>query len=371
MALIRPGTTQVRLPEIGRIFKGSPKQINPKNPNGALMQGNDLDHFRFEPAPSTHDLPSPDGNGRLADYLMKQYAELGESPRALPIQFLHAKVEENFAAEDNEDWAKIGGVERCIRRCNGETQKLHLIDQDGRKMLSKQPIPCAATESMNKCPLNCKPTGRLFFIMPCLNYPGLIVMTTHSIFDIVEIQGNLAMYSNWDINKIPFQLCRAEKTIKRTNDDGSQTPMKKWLCHLVIDPRFGNAMLAAQPKQYLAEITGGIEWEPDYIDVTPVEPQQLPQSTAQSQLPSFIESISKPTKSGQQKIVARICAAAKEAGFTPESRDLFLKESGYASKNDILPEHAEDVAGWFTPDVAEAWNALAVEQIAPESKKEN
>jgi hypothetical protein len=350
MALIRPGTVQVRLPEIGRIFKGGPKRENPKNPSGSTIMGIDLDHFRFEPAPSTYDLPSPDGEGRLADYLIRQYKELGDAPRALPIQFLHAEIEKDFSAI-NEVWAKIAGVERCVRRCDGQDQKLHLVDAaGGKKMLSNKPIPCAATEGMNKCPMDCKPTGRLSFVMPCLNYPGLVVMTTHSIYDIVEIQGNLAMYSNWDINKIPFQLCRAERTINRTNDDGSKTPMKKWLCHLVIDPRFGNAVLAAQPKQYLAELTGGVEWEADYVDVTPVAdaPELMPEP----------EMKTVAVKTGQQKIVARICAVAKEAGFTPEARDAMLKAGGYESKNDIPAEAVETVVGWFTPATAAEWNAL-------------
>jgi phage recombination protein Bet len=64
---------------------------------------------------------------------------------------------------------------------------------------------------------------------------------------------------------------------------------------------------------------------------------------------------SAPTKSGQQKIVARICAVAKEAGFTEAARDAMLKAGGYESKNDI-PD-AELVVGWFTPETAAEWNA--------------
>jgi Recombination directionality factor-like len=358
MALLRPGTTEIRLPEIGRIFKGGPKRENPNKPSGALIMGLDLDHFRFEPALSTQNLPSPDNNGTLAEYLVRQYAELGDSPRALPIQFLHAEIEKDFSAI-NEVWAKVSGVERCVRRCDGQSQKLHLVNSGEKKMLLNQPIPCAAIEGMNKCPMDCKPTGRLSFVMPCLNYPGLVIMTTHSIYDIVEIQGNLAMYSNWDINKIPFQLCRTEKTINRTNDDGSRTPVKKWLCHLTIDPRFGNAVLAAQPKQYLAELTGGVEWEADYVDVTPI--QEVPALAETVEAPLEVKPVTKPTttKTGQQKIVARICAVAKEAGFTEDARDAMLAAGGYASKNDV-PD-AELVVGWFTPETAAEWNAQVEE----------
>jgi hypothetical protein len=345
VAILRPQTIQVRLPEIGRIFKGGPKRDRTKDGKTYQIMGEDLDSFRFEPSASTYDLPSPDNRGSLAEFLLRQYAELGESPRALPIQFLHAEIDKDFSAI-NEVWAKISGVERCVRRCDGQTQKIHMVDSNGKKMLSNQPIDCAATEGMNKCPMDCKPTGRLSFIMPCLNYPGLVVMTTHSIYDIIEIQGNLAMYSNWDINKIPFQLCRTEKTINRTNDDGGKTPIKKWLCHLTIDPRFGNAVLAAQPKQYYAELTGGVEWDAEFVDVTPA----LPEAVA--------EPASKPatTKTGQQKIVAQICAVAKEVGFTETARDAMLAAGGYASKNDV-PD-AKLVVAWFTPERAAEWNAL-------------
>lgn len=354
MAIIRPGKVQARLPEIGRIFKGSKKKENPKKP-GTLIQGDDLDYFRFEPSASTYDLPSPDGEGRLADYLVRQYCELGDSPRALPIQFLHIEVDANFKADSNEVWATIGGTERCVRRCNGETQSLYLIEKEGKKLLSKDPIPCAALPGMNKCPMNCKPTGKLFFTMPCLHYPGLVVMTTHSIYDILEIQGNLTMYSNWDINKIPFQLCRSEKTVKRTNDDGSQVPVKKWLCHLTIDPRYGNAVFASQPRQYLAELTGS-------IDVEFIDESDEPTLKALPEAETTLEPSS--GKTGQQKIVARICAVAKEAGFTPEARDVFLSESGYPSKNDIPQEAVETVVGWLTPERAIEWNAVLAQAPA-------
>lgn len=348
MALIRPGIVESRLPEIGRIRKGGAKREMTNRKGEKFMGlGEDLTHFRFDPAPSTYDLPSPDGQGRLADYLIRQYEELGSEPRTLPIQFLHSELSKNFT-NSNEVWAKVGAVERCVRRCDGQTQLLHLTAD---KKLSKAPIDCSAVEGMNECPNKCKPTGRLSFILPQFKYPGLVVMTTHSIYDIIEIQGNLALYEGWDLNRIPFQLCRTERTINR-NDNGDIKPMRKWLCHLVIDPRFGNAVLAAQPKQYLAELTGGVEWEADYVDVTPTQEQTaLPEATE-------IEPIvyAKPAaKVGQQKIVARICAVAKEAGFTEAARDAMLQAGGYESKNDI-PD-ADLVVGWFTPETAAEWNA--------------
>lgn len=352
MALIRPGTIESRLPEIGRIRKGGAKREMTNRKGEKFMGlGEDLSYFRFDPAPSTYDLPSPDGDGRLADYLVRQYNELGSEPRTLPIQFLHSELSKNFTSS-NEVWAKVGAVERCVRRCDGQTQLLHLTAD---KKLSKAPVDCSATEGMNECPNKCKPTGRLSFILPQLKYPGLVVMTTHSIYDIIEIQGNLALYEGWDLNKIPFQLCRTERTINR-NDNGSITALKKWLCHLVIDPRFGNAVLAAQPKQYLAELTGGVEWEADYVDVTPVTeaPALMPEPQVKTTA----------VKTGQQKIVARICAVAKEAGFTPEGRDAFLAKCNYASKNDIPQDQVETIVSWLTPERAVEWNEFVAQQSA-------
>jgi hypothetical protein len=43
MAIIRPGDTIPRLPEIGRIRKGGPKRENPKNPEGSKIMGIDLE----------------------------------------------------------------------------------------------------------------------------------------------------------------------------------------------------------------------------------------------------------------------------------------------------------------------------------------
>jgi Recombination directionality factor-like len=359
VALIRPSIIESRLPEIGRLRKGGPKREMTNRKGEKFMGlGEDLNHFRFDPAPSTYDLPSPDGDGRLADYLIRQYDELGVEPRTLPIQFMHSELSKNFT-NSNEVWAKVGAVERCIRRCDGQTQLLHLTDD---KKLSKAPIVCAAEEGMNECPNKCKPTGRLSFILPCLKYPGLVVMTTHSIYDIIEIQGNLALYEGWDLNKIPFQLCRTERTINR-NDNGDIKPMKKWLCHLVIDPRFGNAVLAAQPKQYLAELTGGFDDEDDCIDIIPV------QNVSDKELGSTANKPYVEDRSGQQKIVARICAVAKEAGFTEDGRDAMLREGRFPSKNDVTEADLPNVLSWFTPEAADGWNKQAANQRRLEAEE--
>lgn len=297
MAIIRPGDTIPRLPEIGRIRKGGPKREKTKT-DGTKYQifGEDLDHFRFDPAESTYNLPAPDGDGRLADYLMRQWDELGEKPRYVPIQFMHNAISENFTMI-NEVWARVGTVERCVRRCDGETVNLSMTED---KKLTRTPLPCSAVEGLNECPMGCKPTGRLQFLIPQLNYPGLVIMTTHSIYDIYEIQGNLALYQNWELSKIPFQLCRTERTINR-NDNGKVTAMKKWLCHLVIDPRFGNAVLGGAQRQYLAELEG---------EVVPNNPNALP-----------------PSKTDRQAIFNRLSAAFKRLGYDQAGKAAILQQN--------------------------------------------
>jgi hypothetical protein len=71
----------------------------------------------------------------------------------------------------------------------------------------------------------------------------------------------------------------------------------------------------------------------------------------------------KPAKSQQQSIVARICAVARDAGFTPEARDAMLSAGKFASKNDVTESDLPDVLSWFTPDKAAEWNAAFAEPV--------
>ncbi len=248
MALVRPGQIRPRFSEIGRLYKGSPKRTNA---SGKEIFGEDLDHFRFEPSERLREFPAMiKGFGSLYDELKARYLELGEKPRTVRIRFAHSEPEQNFAT-DNEVWKQVKGIERCTRRCNGEFVSLHTTEKG---TLSKEPIPCAALEGMNKCPMSCAPTGRLRFFLPDLNYPGQVSLTTHSIHDIVEIQGNLEAYSSFDLTKIPFKFCRTEKTISRTDDNGNTFPMKRWLCHLEIDPEFGLLLARSQDNQVKAQL---------------------------------------------------------------------------------------------------------------------
>lgn len=262
MALIRTNAAvEPRLHEIGRVFKGSPKQGKEKNGKTYQVMGKDLDYFRFEPAESCKLLPSPNSSGSLYDYLTSAWAGLGHEPKTIPVQFLYSDIASNFDHSYNELWAKIGSAERCTRRCDGTTTVLSL---DGNK-LTRTPIACAASPDDNECPLGCKPTGRLKFVVPALGYMGLIIMTTHSIYDILELSGNMAFYDG-KLAGLPFNLCRSERSVIHDN-----MGMKKWLCHLAIDPRFGQAFMSAAPKVAMAEIAG----EPLEAVVLP-EAKQLP-----------------------------------------------------------------------------------------------
>jgi hypothetical protein len=215
-----------------------------------------------------------------------RYAELGEKPRTLRARFAYPNPEDNFSCA-NELWKSVKGVDRCIRRCDGATCSLHITK---RGTLSKEPIACAATGEQNKCPAGCVPTGRLRFFLPDLNYPGIVLLTTHSIHDIQEIRGNLEAYANWDLTKLPFRLCRTEKTITRTDDAGNVFPLKRWLCHVEIDPEFGLLLQQSTQLRYRAELTGlqemrslkeavTIDTTADWVSFDEVEPATSASST--------------------------------------------------------------------------------------------
>lgn len=248
MALIRKtNTTEPRIHEIGRVFKGGKKRDREKNGRTYQIMGEDLEYFRFEPAESTRNMPSPEpGYLDLYSYLRAKWDESGLEQRSIGVQFVYEDALSNFDSRYNEIWAKVGNAERCTRRCDGEVTALSL-SADGKK-LSKQPLPCAASEGDDECPLGCKPTARLKFLVPSLRYMGLVIMTTHSIYDILELNGNLAFYDG-KLSRLPFQLCRSEKSVIH---DGMG--LKKWLCHLAVDPRFGNALMDAAPKTLLKEL---------------------------------------------------------------------------------------------------------------------
>lgn len=255
MALVRPQTVTPRLAEIGRLFKGAKKTSN--------RPGEDLTHFRFEPAQRTYDLPSPNGNGTLAQYLIERFLGLGDEPRSIPVRFLHSSVSKVFTST-NEVWATLNGRSRCVRRCNGEIQSLHL---DGGNRLSRTPVKCQAAAGATQCPNKCKPTGRLSMILPDLQYPGAVILTTHSIHDIIEITGNLQLYESWDLSKVPFRLCRTNRTVQYQDPKGNGLKsMERYLCHVEIDPAFGSAVLASQSQQHLAQLTGTNEPEADLED---------------------------------------------------------------------------------------------------------
>lgn len=247
MAIIRPGRqAQPRLAEIGRLFKGAPK--GPRSP------GEDLDHFRFEPHEALQGYPRTDGqSGSLYDELLQRYEDL-DSQRVLRIRFPFDEIEQNMSPPLNELWSSKGGAQRCIKRCDGQTQLLHWQDSKSGPRLSRQPKPCEAGPNDDKCPAGCSPTSRLQFILTDLGYPGIVVHTSHSMYDINEFESNLEAYRELPLSKIPFLLCRRLKPCPFTKPDGAIVNQSKWLCHLEIDPTYGQKLQLAQATSFLASL---------------------------------------------------------------------------------------------------------------------
>lgn len=258
MAVFRPTqleNVQPQVPEIGRIFKGEPKR--PGKKPGTMIFGQDLDHFRFEPADRTKALPY--GNGTLYDHLKTRWEAIKEETggwRSLQIRFPFARFEDIYHHGKNRKWAEIGGRQTCVRECDGATCTKMLVDVGGKKAVQRGMWACSMGEGDRECPEGCKAEGLLKFYIPALGYPGMIILTTRSGHDITEFKQNLLPYYGMDYSAMPFRLFRSLDPCDRHEPDGTVRRQDKWLCHLEIDAEFGMLQIQGRERQYRAQLSG-------------------------------------------------------------------------------------------------------------------
>lgn len=185
-------------PRIGKLRKGDVK--NPKSP------GKDLDYFRF------------DSDDELANEKFQDV--YGDKPDTILV-YLPCKTRlENF-----DSWQEAylaGGLQH---RCDGETCVIWLDPTTGK--YSQEP---------KICPGGCKEVGRLNVIIPALERFAYVTVETHSINDILTLEGNLD--SVFDITGtlqgIPFMLKRRNRKIS-TPDPKSNKRISRVKSLLLIE----------------------------------------------------------------------------------------------------------------------------------------
>jgi hypothetical protein len=316
-----------RLEEIGRLFKGSPKRtVESRKQPGKMIEvaGSELDHYRFEPADWTKAIAL--NGGTLYDQLAQRWhqcRELFSDWRSVQVMLPYPTLEQNYFYEN----AKFDGARRCVRRCDGEICTRHeekYGDPKTGKQVSRiatNPIPCAAGPDDEKCPAGCVQRGQLKMLVPALEYPGVVILTTHSKRDIVALLGNLKAFGDHDLSRIPLRLLRVEERCDRPNSDGSLSSGTKWFCRLQVDPLYGGRALA---EQHRLALTAGGEPEPLRLATSStVEPAPLKPFRQQQEWLDFQQAIASAIRSAKPAAVDSACEIA-----------LLLVENG------ILPDHA-------------------------------
>jgi hypothetical protein len=217
----RPARIDAGLPELGRIYKGAPRQSDNQKQIPA-----DLDHFRFE------------GNGLptvTADDVNAAWDALyGEQPRIIHnVQFAIDRLDVAFDSW-MEEWGKSrNGSALLNRRCDGQTV---IFERDGDKVY-RDPVACE-----HKC--QCKPTGRLRMFLPelCarLGVLGTVTLITHASTDIDNIANslNLVYTQTGRLRNVAFVMYR--ETVQLMSPVG--LPVKKSIVRLELDTRSAQAV---------------------------------------------------------------------------------------------------------------------------------
>jgi len=267
-------------PFLGKLRKGD------KKPN-AKQPGKDLSYLRFV-------CTDPD--------MVRTFeAEYGKEPRVINCFLPYNTVDANFI-NWREEWGKSG----MRHRCDGKTMAVWW--DEARGIFSNEPKPCPYADLPNH-EKGCSLAGNLQIVIPELRTLKRVEVVTSSIWDFVELHGNLMVIEEKavqasaiarrtiSIASIPLVLVRSPRMVpcpvvengKRT---GKRVRQEKWLLHLEVNPAWWVAMVEALNEYCLsaadrlqlaapdgkpADLDGDdIEGEATYIDPEP-EPEAPPE----------------------------------------------------------------------------------------------
>jgi hypothetical protein len=257
---------------LGKLRKGD-KKTDPKKP------GRDLTYLRF-------DCTDPDA--------VKAFeAAYGREPRAINCFLPYASVDDNFV-NWREEWGKSG----LRHRCDGQTMVVWW--DESRGIFSREPRPCPYADLPDH-EKKCRLAGNLHVIVPELKTLKRIEVVTSSIWDFIELHGNLLAIEekaqqasaiarrNISIASIPLILVRSPRmvpcpVVKDGRRTGERVRREIWLLHVEVNPAWWVAMVealneyslpAADRLQLAAPMVNGqhsleaIDVEAEYIEPEP------------------------------------------------------------------------------------------------------
>lgn len=249
------------LPELGRIYKGAPRQSADQKQIPA-----DLDYFRFEPS---SDLPTAPAEELKAAW----NAIYGEKPRVLrDVQFDVDSMAHAFS-DWMEEWGMSNkGMPLLNKKCDGQTlyfERCREKQPDGKfkDVVYRNPVPCP-----REC--DCKPTGRLRLFLPVfcneVGVLGVVTLITHGTTDLDNIRNTLTMTLEklGRLRNTAFVLHRVQEQLM--TPDGF--PVKKWIIHLGLENRGAQAVAQLAAQSALALTDGKTPPQP----AAPALPARVP-----------------------------------------------------------------------------------------------
>jgi hypothetical protein len=232
-------------PRIGKLRKGGPKKPKIDKETGTaeldkygkpiMIQGDDLDHFRFD---------SSDVEATQAFH-----AAYRNTPRSINVRLPYATVDENFHTAMERYGG--GGIEA---RCDREF--MSGVRAANGKFMSCFPgkVPCQRDETKKDNGCGCKEVGRLNVIIPELQRFAYVTVETHSINDIVNLTQQLTAIEMTfgQLNGVPLVLTRRPEQISTPTQGGGRARREKWMLSIEVSPEWASRQIAARDSAALS-----------------------------------------------------------------------------------------------------------------------
>lgn len=372
MPIMRRGPVRRRFPEIGRLYKGTPKSA------GKIGKDYKSHYLRFQPDQTIVSFPSSGEFANLGEELLDRWEQL-IAQQVIDVRLPYPTITENFW------WANEAGKEfpkgyRTLFRCDGETMSLRTEfskDSQGKNLVRHQAgeWTCEASED-GICPHGCEPKGFLNIIIPELYPAGIVMVPLNSPVDISTLEAQLAACEGApDLRNLPFRLYRAPKSLTWKDQKGdTQVTPENWGLNLMLDPAVMLAFLGVRENNLLAEPTSRLA----------LPQQRLPQFKNSTHGFTFQEDIRQAKSASSPELVHQAVDAALEVAglYDEESTRRFItyeadraldiiEESGYSMITDQDRQRLLNIArasGLDTNAMRLALQELGIEGQIPLSR---